>query len=110
MSVLLIACIVAVVFAVFNGVIATIRWLQHRKKVITEIEEDLSKAAGRRDAFDEIAKFADEYFDESDFGNRIRTLYYSKQKCPVCLGKGKKWTNSSYKCSNCWGTGKKLER
>ena len=100
---------IALVFSVLNAVFALSRWHSKKKQAKYDQIASMIKDTGRAEAFNEIAKFADEYLDDSDFGMRIRQLYYARCQCCECKGKGKKWTNSAYKCSECWGTGKRLD-
>lgn len=108
-SLLLTACVLAMTFAVVNGVIAAFRFRIRRGKALSDYEADLIRHAARRDSYEELARFASEYFDDPYFSSRIRQLWYTKEKCPECNGKGKKWQNSKSKCEHCWGTGKHLK-
>jgi hypothetical protein len=105
----LIACILAISFAAVNGIIALFRYRLHSKHERSAYEDDLIRKAARRDAYMELARFAENYFDDEYFGNKIRQLWYTIDACPKCAGKGKKWTNSQDSCSSCWGTGKDID-
>ncbi len=106
---LLLGCAFALVFAVLNGVIALVRHRIRRSKALTDYEIDLVRNAARRDVYEELARFAKEYYGDAYFSSKIRQLFYTRTDCPECDGKGKKWQNSRWKCEHCWGTGKQLK-
>ena len=106
---LLLAAVMALSFAVINGVMALVRHRIRRGKTLTDFETEMVRNAARRDAYEELARFAREYYGDNFFSSRIRLLYWTKIECPECEGKGKKWQNSKWKCENCWGTGKQLK-
>lgn len=105
----LVACIAAIVFAILNAIVALFRHRLVGRQERSAYEDDLIRKAARRDAYMELARFAENYFDDEYFGNKIRQLWYTIDSCPNCAGKGKKWTNSSDSCSSCWGTGKDID-
>ena len=109
LGLLLLACALAMVFAVVNGVVAATRFRIRKGKALTDYETELVRKAAERDAYEAIARFAKEYYGDPYFASRIRQLFWTKEKCPECGGKGKKWQNSRFKCDHCWGTGKKLK-
>ena len=108
-ALLLLACVMAITFAVINGVIALVRHRIRHAKALTDFETEMVRNAARRDAYEELARFAKEYYGDPYFSARIRQLYWTKIECPECQGKGKKWQNSKWKCDTCWGTGKQLK-
>lgn len=108
-SLLVIACILAMVFVVCNGVIAMVRYRIRRGKMLTDYEAEMIRNAIRRDVYEDIARFAREYYDDYEFSSKIRQLYHTQEICPDCGGKGKRWQNSKDKCEHCWGTGKHLK-
>ena len=109
LGLLLLACTMTMTFAVLNGVIALVRHRIRRGKAVTDYEADLIRHAARRDAYEDIARFAREYYGDPYFSSKIRQLFWTKEACPECEGKGQKWQNSKWKCEHCWGTGKQLK-
>ncbi|MEE8577290.1 MAG: hypothetical protein V3T31_08535 [candidate division Zixibacteria bacterium] len=105
----LLSCVMLVAFAIINGVIALVRHRIRRGRALTDYETEMVRNAARRDAYEELARFAKEYYGDPYFSSRIRQLYWTKIECPACQGKGKKWQNSKWKCESCWGTGKLLK-
>ena len=103
------ACGLAMLFAVCNGIVASIRFRKRYGKTTRDLESELIRNAAQRDAYEDIARFAREYYDDSHFASMIRQLYYTRTECPECNGKGKRWQNSIDKCEHCWGTGKQLK-
>lgn len=108
-NVFLIVVVTLTAFAIINGIVALIRHRIHRNKAITDYETDLIRQAARRDTYEEIARFASEYYGDPYFSSKIRQLWFIKESCPECDGRGKKWQNSKWKCEHCWGTGKHLK-
>ena len=105
----LIACTVAITLAILNAVVALFRHRLIGRQKRSAYEDDLIRKAARRDAYEEIARFAEEYLDDHYFfASKIRQLWYTKDSCPTCKGKGKRWTNSKNRCEDCWGTGKDI--
>ena len=96
-------------FAIINALVSLVRHRIRRGRLLTDYEAEMVRNAGRRDAYEDIARLAREYYGDPDFSSRIRQLYYTKDLCPECDGKGKKWQNSKDKCEHCWGTGKHLK-
>lgn len=109
LGLLLLACVMAMTFAVVNGVVAIVRHRIHRGKALTEFETEMVRKAARRDAYEELARFAKEYYDDPYFSSHIHQLLWTTKECSECNGKGKKWQNSKWKCEHCWGTGKQLK-
>ena len=105
----LIVVLILAAFAILNGIVALVRYRIHRSKDVNDYEADLIRQAIRRDTYEEIARFANEYYGDPYFSSKIRQLWYTKESCPECNGKGKKWQNSKWKCEHCWGTGKQLK-
>ncbi len=108
-ALLMLAIAMVIMFGVINGVIALVRHRVRQGKALTDFETEMIRNAARRDAYEELARFANEYYDDYYFSCRIRQLYWTKIECPDCQGKGKKWQNSKRKCATCWGTGKQLK-
>ncbi len=108
-DVLLIVLVALTAFAIINALVAYVRYRIRRGKLLTDLEVNMVRNAAQRDAYEDIARFAREYYDDPHFSSRIRQLYYTKDLCPECDGKGKKWQNSKDKCEHCWGTGKHLK-
>lgn len=104
----LIACTAAITLAILNAIVAMFRHRMIGKQKRSAYEDDLIRNAARRDAYEEIAKFAQEYLGDEYFAAKIRQLWYTKDLCPSCNGKGKKWANSRNRCPDCWGTGKDI--
>ncbi len=105
----MIVIIAMIAFVIINALVSLIRYRIRRGRLLNDYEAEMVRNAARRDAFEDIARFAKEYYDDPYFSSRIRQLYYSKDLCPECEGKGKKWSNSKDKCEHCWGTGKHLK-
>lgn len=108
-ALLLLACVMAITLVIINGVVALVRCRVRHAKTVTDFETEMIRNAARRDAYEELARFAKEYYGDPYFSARIRQLYWTKIECPECQGKGKKWQNSKWKCEHCWGTGKQLK-
>lgn len=106
---LVVVCILAMAFVVCNGVIAFVRYRISSGKMLTEYEAEMIRNAIRRDIYEDIARFAREYYGDYEFSSKIRQLYFTQTECPECEGKGKRWQNSTDKCEHCWGTGKQLK-
>ncbi len=106
---LLVACALALLFAVCNSIVAAIRFRMRYNKATRDYETTLIRNAAQRDAYEDIARFAREYYGDPYFSSKIRQLYYARTECPECEGKGKRWQNSRDKCEHCWGTGKQLK-
>ena len=106
---LLVACGLAMFFAVCQGVVASYRFRKRHGKLTRDFEAELIRNAAQRDAYEDIARFAREYYGDPNFSSKIRQLYYTRTECPECNGKGKKWQNSRDRCEHCWGTGKQLK-
>ena len=108
-DVFLIVMVAMAAFAIVNALVALVRHRIRRGRLLTDYEANMVRNAARRDAYEDIAKFASEYYGDPHFSSRIRQLYYTKDLCPECDGKGKKWQNSRDRCDSCWGTGKQLK-
>lgn len=110
-DVLLIVIIALTAFAIINALVAFVRFRIRRGRLLTDFETEMVRNAAQRDAYEDIARFADDYlqYNEPHFGSKIRQLYYARTECPECNGKGKRWQNSRDKCEHCWGTGKQLK-
>ncbi len=108
-SLILVAGVVVFILSVCNAILVAIRFRRRLSKRNKEFEEELIRSAAQRDAYEDIARFAKEYYDDSYFSSKIRQLYHARIACPKCNGKGKKWQNSTDKCEHCWGTGKQLK-
>ncbi len=108
-ALLLLASMMAITFAIISGVVALVRHRVRHAKTVTDFETEMIRSAARRDAYEELARFAKEFYGDEYFSGRIRQLYWTKIQCPECQGKGKKWQNSKCKCEHCWGTGKQLK-
>ncbi len=106
---LLIVLLALTAFAIINALVALVRYRIRRGRLLTDFETEMVRNAAKRDAYEDIARFASEYYGDPNFSSRIRQLYYTKDLCPECDGKGKKWQNSKDKCEHCWGTGKALK-
>ncbi len=98
-----------ILYGVCHIVIAIIRFRIQHGKLTRDYEAELIRNAAQRDAYEDIARFAREYYGDSHFSSKIRQLYYTRTECPECNGKGKRWQNSIDKCEHCWGTGKQLK-
>ena len=105
----LIVILAMTAFVIINALVAFVRHRIRRGKLLTDLESNMVRNAAKRDAYEDIARFASEYYNDPNFSSRIRQLYYTKDLCPECDGKGKKWQNSKDKCEHCWGTGKHLK-
>ncbi len=110
-DVFLIVLLAMAAFAIINALVALVRHRIRRGQLLTDFETNMVRNAAKRDAYEDIARFADAYlrYNDPHFGSKIRQLYYSKDLCPECDGRGKKWQNSNDKCVHCWGTGKQLK-
>jgi len=106
---LLVAGGLAMLFAICNIIIAVIRYRMRHGRLTRDLESELIRNAAQRDAYEDIARFAKEYYGDSYFSSKIRQLYHTRTECPKCNGKGKRWQNSIDKCEHCWGTGKQLK-
>ncbi len=106
---LLVGCGLAILFALCHSIVQVIRFRMRHGRVTRDYETELIRNAAQRDAYEDIARFAKEYYDDSYFSSKIRQLYYTRTECPECNGKGKRWQNSRDKCEHCWGTGKQLK-
>ncbi len=96
-------------FAICNIIIAVIRYRMRDGRLTRDLESELIRSAAQRDAYEDIARFAKEYYGDPHFSSKIRQLYYTRTECRECNGKGKRWQNSVDKCEHCWGTGKQLK-
>ena len=96
-------------FAIINALVSFIRYRIRRGMLLNDYEAEMVRNAARRDAYEDIARFAREYYGDPNFSSKIRQLYYTRTQCPECNGKGKRWQNSIDKCEHCWGTGKQLK-
>ena len=106
---LLIACGLAMLFAACNGIIASIRFRKRYGKSLRDYEAELIRNAAQRDAYEDIARFAKEYYGDPRFSSKIRQLYYTPSECPECHVQGKRLQNLVDKSEHCWGTGKQLK-
>ena len=108
-SLILVIGVIVFVLSVCNAVLVAIRFRRRYAARAKDYETELIRSAAKRDAYEDIARFAREYYDDPQFSLKIRQLYYTQLICPECNGKGKKWQNSRDKCEFCWGTGKQLK-
>jgi len=99
----------ALFFSLCRVIIASYRFRKRYGELTRDYEAELIRNAAQRDAYEDIARFAREYYGDPNFSSKIRQLYYTRTECPECNGKGKRWQNSIDKCEHCWGTGKQLK-
>ncbi len=99
----------ALFFSLCRGIILAYRFRKRYSELGRDYEAELIRNAAQRDAYEDIARFANEYYGDPNFSSKIRQLYYTRTQCPECNGKGKRWQNSRDKCEHCWGTGKQLK-